>query len=431
MAVLASAGALLLVGACGAGSKTAVSQAKKVDCSVTAPSKPTTVNVLAYNSSAIDPFTNTLVASCSSDKLTIKHDPIDFPGQVQKTAATLAGSSGTYDLVETYSAAIPKYAQEGKLIPLDDLLAKYKDKYDLGGLDQTMIQGMSYGGKVYGLPTQANVSVMAYRKDILDELKIPVPTDFAQLKAAAAKIQASGKMKYPIAMPLLASGDISTRYRNGLNSLGISYVDPTTKRSTFTSPEAKEILTTMKGLTPYMDPQVTTFDQPKVQQQLFNGQAAIATMYSGRMVDLVNSKNTKYADKFGFAETPTLKPGGKPWSTVSVDGWSIPANTKVDKDLLFQMMAASVSEKAGKQAIPAAYPSRKGLADESTMPWFNAIESSINKGAKTPVMEPWSGALEVATREYIAAAITGRMDIDTAAAKAQQAADKVLAESAG
>ena len=42
----------------------------------------------------------------------------------------------------------------------------------------------------------------------------------------------------------------------------------------------------MKSLLPYMDPQVTTFDQPKVQQQMFNGTAAMAIMFSGRMNDL-------------------------------------------------------------------------------------------------------------------------------------------------
>lgn len=428
IAVVSTISGLLLTSACGAGSNTAASKAEKVACDIPAPEKATTINVLAYNSSAIDPFTNTMIASCAKDTLTFKHDPIDFGGQVQKTAATLAGDSGTYDLIESYSLAIPKYAKEGKLVPLDDLFAKHKEKFGLDELDETMLEGMSFDGKLYGLPTQANISTMVYRKDILDELKIAVPTTFDELKAAAAKVQASGKMKFPLAMPLLASGDISTRYRNGLNSLGVSYVDPSTKKPTYDSPEAKKVLTVMKGLTPYMDPQVTTFDQPKVQQQLFNGTAAIAMMYSGRMVDLIDEKNTEHFDKFAFAAPPTIEAGGKSWAAVSVDGWSIPKNTEIDEDLLFQIMAASVSADAGKSAVPAAYPSRKGLATADTMPWFSAVESSLSSGAQTPPMVPYTLALEVATRESIAAAIVGKLPIDAAAAQAQAAAVKVLAE---
>lgn len=423
---IGATGAVLLMTACGAGSQTAAKTAKDVGCEITAPEAKTNINVLAYNSSAIDPFTNTMVTSCSSDTVTLTHDPIDYGGQVQKTAATLASDSGTYDLLETYSLVIPQYAAQDKFVALDDYFSKYKDKYNLGEVDQTMLDGMSYDGKLYGLPTQANVSVMVYRKDILSELDIPVPTTFAELETAAAKIQESGKMEKPVAMPLLASGDISTRYMIGLQSMGVDYLDPKTNTPMFDSPESKKVLETLKSLTPYMDPQVTTFDQPKVQQQMFNGTAAFATMYSGRMVDLIQPENSDLSDKFGFAPTPTIEPGGKPYAAVSVDGWSIPKNSKVDPELLFQIMAASIAPEAGKAAIPAAYPSRNGLATEETMPWLGAIETSLSKGAKTPLMNPLTPEMQIRTREYVAKAITGALTIDEATSRMQKAVEDLL-----
>ena len=91
---------------CGAGSRTGAETATEVTCDFENPAETTTVNVLAYNSSAIDPFTNTMVKSCTHDNVTVQHDPIDFAGQVQKTTATLAGDEGTYDIIETYSFII-------------------------------------------------------------------------------------------------------------------------------------------------------------------------------------------------------------------------------------------------------------------------------------------------------------------------------------
>ena len=123
--------ASLALTACGAGSRTGAATATKVACDFTKPAQPTTVNVLAYNSSAVDPFSNTMVASCTHDNVTVKHDPIDFAGQLEKTTATLAGDSGTYDVVETYTYAIPDLASRGKLQPLDDLFAKHSEKYKL------------------------------------------------------------------------------------------------------------------------------------------------------------------------------------------------------------------------------------------------------------------------------------------------------------
>ena len=133
------------------------------------PPEATTVNVLAYNSSAVDPFTNTMVKSCTHDNVTVKHDPIDFAGQVQKTTATLAGDKGTYDIIETYSFIIGTNAAEQKLRPLDDLFAKYSRSTSSTRLDKAMREGMSYEGKLYGLPMQAQMFVMAYRKDVFDK----------------------------------------------------------------------------------------------------------------------------------------------------------------------------------------------------------------------------------------------------------------------
>ena len=325
-----SLASLALVG-CGAGSRTGAETATQVACDFENPAEPTTVNVLAYNSSAVDPFTNTMVKSCTRDNVTVKHDPIDFAGQVQKTTATLAGDKGTYDIIETYGFIIGPNAAAEKLQPLDELFAKHSEKYKLDEIEESMREGMSYDGKLYGLPMQAQMFVMAYRKDVFDKNGLhrarPPSTE---MKAAAKKIQDAGDMKYPIALPWLATGDISTQYQAALNSLGNDFVDPETKKPQFDSPESKKALEEMKSLLPYMDPQVTTFDQPKVQQQMFNGTAAIAIMFSGRMNDLTLETNSKYSDKFAFAAPPAVEAGGSLFSRLSIDGWSLPENTKLD-----------------------------------------------------------------------------------------------------
>lgn len=419
--------AALGVAGCGAGSKTAANTATKTTCNFTAPASATTVNVLAYNSSAVDPFTNTMVASCSHDNVTVKHDPIDFAGQVQKTQATLGTSNGTYDIIETYGFIIPGLAQEGKLEPLDALFAKHKDTYKLGALNKSMLDRMSYDGKLYALPMQAQALTMAYRKDVFDELGIKPPTTFDEMKTAAKKIQDSGKMKYPIALPWLSSGDLGTAYVAMLGSYGKPYVDPKTKKPNFTTPESKQSLEMMKSLLPFMDPQVTTFDQPKVQQQMYNGTAAMSIMFSGRMNDLTQAKNSKFAESFAFAAPPATKAGGKAYVQVSIDGWSIPKNTKIDKDLLFQVMASSVSEDASKSAVPAAYPAREGTVDPSKMKYAAAVDDAI---AKAPAAQPypWVAQISNDTLPVVGKVITGKTSVEAGMQEMQSIAEKITAK---
>jgi ABC-type glycerol-3-phosphate transport system substrate-binding protein len=424
LGTLAVAVSMALVG-CGAGSRTGAQTATQVACDFENPAEKTTVNVLAYNSSAVDPFTNTMVKSCTHDNVTVKHDPIDFAGQVQKTTATLAGDKGTYDIIETYSFIIGTNAAAEKLQPLDELFTKYSEKYKLDALDESMREGMSYEGKLYGLPMQAQMFVMAYRKDVFDKNGLTAPKTLDEMIAAAKKIQDSGDMKYPIALPWLATGDIVTQYDAAMSTLGKTFVDPKTKEPQFDSPESKQALELMKSMLPYMDPQVTTFDQPKVQQQMFNGTAAMAIMFSGRMNDLTVETNSKYAKQFAFAAPPAAESGGPLFSRLSIDGWSLPANTDKSPDLLFQMIAASVSEDASKASIPAAFPARTGAVTPDSSPYAQAAIDSLAKTTPT-VSTPYNPDVSNAVISLVAQVVLGKISVEQGQAQMQAAAEKVM-----
>ncbi|MEJ5945745.1 extracellular solute-binding protein [Pseudokineococcus basanitobsidens] len=412
--------------ACGAGSRTGAETAAEVPCDVEVDS-PTTVNVLAYNSSAIDPFTNAMVRSCSQGDLTVEHEPIDFAGQTQRTTATLAGETGTYDVLETYGYIIPQLAADESLVPLDDLVDTYGDEYDLGELNEGMREAMSYDGQLYAVPMQAQMFLLAYRQDVFDELGLEPPTTFDELREVSQTIQDAGDFAYPLALPWLASGDITTSYDAALGSLGVDYVDPETMTPNFDTPEAAQALEEMKSLVPYMDPQVTTFDQPAVQQQMYNGDAAMAIMFSGRMSDLANEDNTQYAADFGFAPPPSVEEGGPQFSALSVDGWSIPANSAVDPDTLFQVIATSVSEEASEAALPAAYPARDGVADDSDSPIVEAASEAIDNAPPAEPF-PWTAPISNDTRDVIAQVVLGQTSVEDAVVQMQQIATDDLAQ---
>lgn len=417
-----TAGSALALTGCGAGSRTGNANATEVTCDYTAPESATTVNVLAYNSSAIDPFTDTMVSSCTKDDVTVKHDPIDFGGQVTKTTATLAGDTGTYDIIETYGFVIPGLATDEKLVPLDDLYEKYAADYGLDDISESMRQGMSYDGKLYALPMQAQMFVMAYRADIFEELGLDVPTTFPEMIEAAEAIKASGQMEYPIALPWLATSDVSTSFQAAMNSLGADFVDES-GTVTLDTPEAKEALEAMVSLQPYMDPQVTTFDQPKVQQQMYNGTAAMSIMFSGRMNDLTIEANSKLSESFAFASPPKISEDAEySYSRLSIDGWSIPFNTELDHDMLFVMMASAVSEDASTASVPAAYPAREGMVTAENSPYGEAANESI-ASAMPPVVSPILADLTNEIRPILMQVISGGISVDEGMAQMQAAGE--------
>lgn len=420
---IAAVGIVALAG-CGAGSRTDNANSTTVTCDYTAPEGKTTVNVLAYNSSAIDPFTDTMVSSCSTDDVTLKHDPIDFGGQVTKTTATLAGDTGTYDIIETYGFVIPGFGEEEKLVPLNDLWDKYADDYGLGEISESMVEGMSYDGQIYAIPMQAQMFVMAYRTDIFEDLGLEVPTTFDEMIDAAEAIKGAGLMDYPIALPWLATADVTTGFQGAMNSLGGDFVTAEGD-VTLDTPEAQQALEAMLALKPYMDPQVTTFDQPKVQQQMFNGTAAMSIMFSGRMFDLTLDANSKLADSFGFAGAPKVNADAQySYNRLSIDGWSIPFNTKLDHDMLFQMMASAVSEDASKASVPAAYPAREGMVTEENSPYGAAANDSI-ASAMPPIVSPIVADITNEIRPILVSVLNGQISVEDGMAQMQAAGEKI------
>jgi sorbitol/mannitol transport system substrate-binding protein len=144
------------------------------------------------------------------------------------------------------------------------------------------------------------------------------------------------------------------------------------------------------------------------------------------MIDLTKTENTKFASSFAFAPPPSVLKGGKTFGALSVDGWSIPYNTKVDKDLLFEVISASVSEDASKASIPAAYPARKGL-DQSASPYAKAADQAIANLNKQEV-QPWLPPINNATLPIVTEIITGKTSVEAGQKKMQAAAEKVLAD---
>ena len=136
----------------------------------------------------------------------------------------------------------------------------------------------------------------------------------------------------------------------------------------------------MIALKPFMDPQVTTFAQPSrpaadVQRHRRDRHHVLGTDERPHP-----RENSKYAKQFrvrGAAEVAA--DSAKLYDALSVDGWSIPNNTAVDKDALFQMIASSVSEEASKASLPAAYPARSGMVSDSSSAYAAAANVSIQR----------------------------------------------------
>lgn len=426
-AVALAAVAALALSACGAGSEVG-GTGGNVDCNVPPPAAQTTVNILAYNSAATDPFTEALTANCASPTLTLSHPATDLTGQKQRAVQSLSGSTASYDLIEQFGTVYPLYADRGWTLPLDDYMTKFGTQYGLGDIDPELLAAHAYKGHQFGLPTYWSVNHLVYRKDIFDRLGLTPPTTFEELRTVAKKIQDSGEVKYPLAVPMAPANDIQGLFGQALRSLGGDYFVKDRPVPALNGPAATEAVTEIRSLLPYMSPQVLSFSSPEVTTQLQTGQAAMGMLVTGRLGPLVDPATSPNAADFGFATPPSVKAGGAPLSFLSVDGFAVAANSKVDPQLLFGLAAVATGDQAARAVLPDALPARLSLLKDSTIPFAaNALEilHDAKPAPLTPV--PYMADVYSVIGAPIGDAVFGVKPVPAALDEAQSAAVAAIA----
>ena len=106
----------------------------------------------------------------------------------QKLAAQFAGGGGTIDAFQA-SLHVEKvqFSKSGWFMPLDDLIKDKKlisPEFDWNDYAAPGRDAATYNGKVIGLPIFVDVSIMAYRKDLLEQKGIKPPQDHTELEEA-------------------------------------------------------------------------------------------------------------------------------------------------------------------------------------------------------------------------------------------------------
>lgn len=425
--IFGSVAALVSIGACGAGSEVGTSDAE-VACDITQPSDATTVNVLAYNSAATDPFTDVLTSNCASDKLQIKHPATDLVGQKQRAIQSLSGGTASYDIIEQFGTVFPLYADREWTVPLDNYMKEYSSQFALDKIDPNLLAAHAYNDEQFGLPTYWSVNQFVYRKDVFDKLGIEPPTTFEEMRVAAKKIQDDGEIKYPLVIPMAPTNDIQGLFGQTIRSLGGDYFEEGEPVPTINTPEGVEAVEEIKSLLPYMAPEALSFSSPEATTQLLTGQAAMGMLVTGRLAPLVDEAKSPNAADFAFATPPAVKEGGTPLSFLSVDGFAIAKNSKVDPDLLFQMIAVATGEEASNAVLPDALPSRLDLIDESEIPFAASAKEVLATDPKPLNKVPYMADVYSVLGAPIGDAIAGQKSpqeaLDVAQAAAEKAVDK-------
>ncbi len=122
--------------------------------------------------------------------INVEWTEVPFTSLQEKVASVGVAGNGNFDVVNYLDSWGPSYAHW--LVPIDDWLKR--DGISMERYPAAFAKSASYQGKTLGFPLRAHPQLMFYRKDIFQELGLPVPQTWDDVVRAGKKIKAEKNM---------------------------------------------------------------------------------------------------------------------------------------------------------------------------------------------------------------------------------------------
>lgn len=362
-----------------------------------------------------------VVESCSHDGLRVTMKLTEK--NVAEITQAFSARTSPFDGAQVANSSITAIQAANLLMPLNDLVAKYKDAYAIE--DQTLIK---FGADTVAVAFQVNAQHLYYRKDLLEKHGIAVPSTYDELLAALEKLKGEPSIDHPFTASYATGWDAAEEFTNIFLAMGGEFFQPGTAEPGFDNEKGIAALELMKKLLGYMSPNALNIDTTMAMQELQQGKAAIGMLWAERTAQMDNPAESSVVGKVGFARAPSAVPGGPAATTLWWDGFVIPKNLDGDPDLTFRVIMEALRPEVVAQNNDIAIWLRSNYKPTK---YATGVVDSVAAGAPPYPMTPQQTLVHSALGANIADFLGGKETAeqslaDAADAYRQAAKDKGL-----
>ena len=217
-------------------------------------------------------------------------------------------------------------------------LSKYLPKSYWDGFASGLVDGATYKGQVYGAPFFEDQGFLYYRKDLLQENNLKVPTTWEELVQDSKTVQGKGEVKYGYVFQGDNYEGATCNFMEFLSDAGGTVLNKNQTKSTLDSPAATKALTFMQSLVKDgVSPQAeSTFQETQSMNTFAAGQSLFLRNWDYAYSNS-QASGSAVVGKVGVAPMPTFQ--GQPTPGYSnIGGWNLyvnPHSKNVAADLTF------------------------------------------------------------------------------------------------
>lgn len=341
------------------------------------------------------------------------------------TSAFLLGDS-PYDVLNMDIVWVPKFAAAGWIMDLTDRLSEQqRAKFVKGNLE-----GGTYQGKLYRIPTTSDAGVLYYRTDLLNKLGAKPPETFEEMINIAQKLQKQGDIRWGYLWQGKQYEGVSAMFVEVLEGFGGFWTNPETLEVGLDKPQAIQAVDFLKStIARNIAPRgVVTYGEEETRLLFQNGGAAFLRNWP-YVWKLANDKGSKVQGKIGIK--PMIHAQGQVGGS-ALGGWGLGiSKTTRHPEAAWRVIQYMTSEDTMKRFVLSTglIPSYQTLFQNpeilAKFPHFTKLLEAVQEPALRPPIAQYAQASDVLQR-YLSAAFTGRMTSEQAMKAAAQETRNLL-----
>jgi ABC-type glycerol-3-phosphate transport system substrate-binding protein len=363
------------------------------------------VTLISHRYPALEWYADKMKSAVPGTTVDTRLMPSGDAAQMQRLQ--FSSASPGMDILWLNSSLMAFYAKNGWLEPMDDLIATFRDEFKLGDLNPTSLRGMTYEGKVYGLPLTTNTLLYAYREDVFSERKLAPPRTWEEqveiAKALHSPRRSGTTLSLKWDMPPYELSSV-------LHTVGDGWFDRDW-RPVFNSAKGVAAIDLYRRLSAFAVPGFSSQANDENTVNFAQDVAATGQQWATRCATMDNPQRSKVVGKIQWA----VPPGGK--QAITTDGYAISRFSTKNKEMLFRILARALDEDSQRGAADLATPTRRAVLNDPAIQarfrWYPAVSKCLDVGEPLPALAEFNEAAELACRRIVQA-IVGQMPVKAA-----------------
>jgi ABC-type glycerol-3-phosphate transport system substrate-binding protein len=377
-------------------------------CDLAAPGDKTRINMIGWTYPIVDFYAEELEGCNEVENLTVNTQMLDSgSAHDQIRLALSSGDTSPYDIVMNDDSFLVEVVDAGWLMPLDDLVEKYRDEYNLDDIPEGIWETARVGGKIYGIPIESNTMHIFYRPDLLEKHGLEVPETYDDVIAACGVLKEDDTIDLPFTINLHAGWAWYIEFHNFLGSYGGDWLNADGSPA-FNGPEGVQAVEKMlEVVDACMGEEGMTYSIDDSEIGMETGTLAMVNIWASRAANMDDPEKSQYVGQIEFAPAPRTMPDGPHAGPAAVTYYSIPANPKVDPDLIFRVIMEAVDAESQLAAAELGIPVRESVLEDAEARYLAPALETISNGAGIYSTHPAIGIAKTAIANWLPKVMTG------------------------